>query len=196
MTVINLIPPAVALRRVSRKHLRRWAARLLGCALILAVAYGAVVRIAAGPSSEVRRLSERVDQLQVRFRGAESVISERDRLASRHVAIASISNAPRAGWYLGQIGAALPPDTYLNYVELEHCLVADEKGGRGKKDECNSNLVLRGYAPGHGDVGEVLRALKTCGAFSEVTLSAVTELPGESPRRDVRFHLECRLAER
>jgi hypothetical protein len=196
MTVINLIPPVVLLQRASRKQMRLWAGRLIACGFVLAVAYAGIVRIAAGPSSEVRRLSERVEQLQVRFRGAESVIGERDRLATRLAAIASISNAPRAGWYLEQVGTALTPESYLNYVGFEHCLVADEKSGRGKKDECQSSLVLRGYAPGHGDVGEVLRALKVSGAFSDVTLAAVTELPGESPRRDVRFHLECRLAER
>ncbi len=196
MTSINLIPPAVVLRRTNRKLLRRWATRLAGCALALAVAYGVIVRVAAGPSAEVRRLSERVDELQVRFRGAESIISERDRLATRHAAIASISTAPRAGWYLEQIGAALTPACYLNYVGLEHCLVPDEQSKRSRKDECSSNLELRGYAPGHGDVGEVLRSLKTCGAFSDVNLAAVTELPGESGQRDVRFHLKCRLAER
>jgi hypothetical protein len=196
MTVINLIPPVILQQRASRKHLRLWTGRLIVCALALAIAYGGIMRIAAGPSSEVRRLSERVEQLQGRFRGAESVIGERDRLATRLAAIASISNAPRTGWYLEQVGVALTPDTYLNYFGFEHCLVAEEKTGRGKKDECASTLVLRGYAPGHGDVGEVLRALKACGAFSDVALAAVTELPGENPQRDVRFHVECRLAER
>ena len=196
MTVINLIPPVILQQRLSRKTMRLWSGRLIICALALTIAYVMIMRVASGPSSEVRRLSERVEQLQVRFRGAESVIGERDRLATRLAAIASISNAPRAGWYLEQVGTALTSDSYLNYVGLEHCLVSEEKSGRGKKEECKSNLVLRGYAPGHEDVGEMLRALKACGAFSDVTLAAVTELPGEDPRRDVRFHLECQLAER
>ncbi len=196
MTIINLIPQAILEQRTSRKSMRLWAGRLIACAVLLAVAYAGIMRVAAGTSSEVRRLSARMEQLQGRFQGAESVLGERDRLATRLAAIASISNAPRAGWYLEQVGAALTPEAYLNYVGFEQCLVAEGKSGRGKKDECASNLVLRGYAPGHGDVGEVIRELKACGAFSEVTLAAVTELPGESPRRDVRFHLECRLAER
>jgi len=196
MTVINLIPGVILEQRASRKCLHRWAGRLIACGVVLAIAYIGIMRVAAGTRSEVQRLSERVEQLQGRFQGAESVIGERDRLATRLAAIASISNAPRTGWYLEQVGTALTPQAYLNYVGFEHCLVAEGKSGSGKKGECESSLVLRGYAPGHGDVGEVLRALKACGAFNEVTLAAVTELPGESSRRDVRFHLECRLAER
>jgi hypothetical protein len=196
MTVINLVPSGVLLERESRRALRSWSVRLAACALVLGGAYVGILRVAGGPSAEVRRLSERMEQLQVRFRGAEGLIGERDRLDRRLQAIESISEAEPAGWFLELVGHSLTRESYLNYLELERCLVEDEKSGRGRKDECVPTLTLRGYAPGHSEVGEVLRALKESGAFRDVTLASVSELPGEALQRDVRFHLACRVAER
>ncbi len=197
MTIINLIPAHVLEERHIRRCMRRWSVRLVTCAAILGGLYAGIVRVATGPNAEVRKLSEQVEQLQVRFRGAEGLIGERDRLAKRQEAIASISDARRTGWYLEEVGRALTPESYLNYLGLDRCFVAEEqRGDRARRDDCRANLSLRGYAPGHSDVGKVLAALKATGAFEDVTLASVTELPGERGQRSVRFHMECRLAQR
>jgi hypothetical protein len=196
MTVINLISPERLEQRASRHCLRNWAVRLIAGFSILAVAYGGLSHLAAQPSEERERLSSRHAHLQDRLQQAQNLIRERDRLGRARAAIGSIQESRPAGWFLEVMGEALTKDAYLVQFTLDRSRPGESGSSRSDGEEGGATLHLRGRAPGHRQVGEILRRLATSGAFAEVDLVSATEpRRGSSASGEIEFELLCTLTE-
>jgi hypothetical protein len=196
MTVINLIPPERLEQRESRRCLRTWALRLIAGFAILALAYGGLSHLAARPSEERERLANRHAHLQDRLQQAQNLIRERDRLSRARSAIGSIRESRPAGWFLEVMGEALTKEAYLVQFTLDRSRQDESAPSRSSDEERSATLRLRGRAPGHRQVGEILRRLATSGAFAEVDLVSATEPRRGSPSTgEIEFELLCTLTE-
>jgi hypothetical protein len=194
MTGINLIPPQLLAQREARRLVRRWGARLAATALGLTLLYAALARITADRLGEVDRATGRYTSLQERLQSAGDLIQERDRLAERCAIIDLIRDERTAGEFLTTLGAALTPDAYLAYLSLERCAGADssEAAAPGAQP-CRSQLVLRGLAPGHRQIGETLRRLSETRVFRDVALVSIRDPLDPARAGEVEFEMLCNL---
>lgn len=197
MTRINLIPPEILERRAVRLRCRWWGVRLGILATALAVVYLGILHIAAGSNSEVQETVDRYARLQERMRQAENLIAERNRLAERREAIASLRENQPAGLLFEEIGEVMPPEVYLRLLTLDRPSVVGVGSERRYQEGAKpSSLRLQGYAAGHQQVGDIIRRLRNTGHFTRVDLLSVGESNGQSKVADVQFELSCLLAER
>lgn len=196
MSGVNLIPPDLLARREARRLQRLWGLRLAATLLLLGLFYFGLSRLATGQRAEVDRLAERYLALTERLTSAEERIRERNELAERRSAIGFIREEQTADDLIEALGAALTPETCLTTLALTRCSAAVEPAQpeRGAQP-CRSQLALRGLAPTHQQVGEVLRRLGHQPVFAEVKLLSVSN-PVEPVRGGgVEFEMLCLLAE-
>jgi Tfp pilus assembly protein PilN len=197
MSPINLVPSAVLEARAVRSRLRHWLTRLgLIVALLAPLQFG-LAHLAAGRQAEVRVLTGRYALLQQRLAGAQSLIQERDSLATRRSVVEQMRGAEPASEYLEILGRALTPDSYLTLLSLERCdprAANPADTGEGPREAQRSTLRLRGRAPGNRQVGEILRRLADEKGLREVTLVSVSD-PGvlQGPP-EVEFEIVCVMA--
>jgi Tfp pilus assembly protein PilN len=200
MTIINLIPPDLLARREARQRLRYWMIRLASTAGGLALLYLALAGVAADRLTEVDRLTGRYDVLSGRLQSAENLIQERNRLAERRAVIELIHDDHAADELLEALGDAFPPETFLTYFSLQRCVPDapnEERPAPASGDEelGVSQLTLRGLAPSHPEVGEVLHRLAGLPTFLNVMLVSVTDPVDPARPAGVEFEILCQLAE-
>lgn len=196
MTTINLIPPDTLLRRDMNRRIRWWARRLGIGLLFLGLLYAGLLHLASGREAEVEQMTSKYALLRERFRRAESLVGERDRLAKRRAAIRSLRDDRTTGWYLEVLGEKLTAGSYLDLIILDRRVSAgSNQARRGKTDQYAMHLKIRGWAPGHGQVGEIIRRLVDSETFGDVNLISVREPRGLRGRGEVEFELQCRLSE-
>ncbi len=196
MTSINLVPGDLLARRDARCKLRSWVIRLLALIVVLAGAYGGLTHMAATQAAEVRQLAQRYARLQERIGSAETLIQERENLTRRRAATAQLRAGQTAAWFLDALGQALTPESYLSLVALERCpLVIDEEQQPGTpgNQQCMASLRIRGRAPGHRQVGEILRRLSDLAGLDAVTLVSASEFTNEGGPSEVEFEVLCTL---
>jgi hypothetical protein len=194
MTGINLIPPQLLAQREARRLLRRWGARLATITLGLTLLYAALARVTADRLAEVDRATGRYTSLHERLQSAGDLVQERNRLAERRALIDLIRDDRTAGDFLTTLGSALTPDAYLAYLSLERCAGAESAAETEPGTEpCRSQLVLRGLAPGHQQVGETLRRLSETRVFSDVELVSIRDPLDPARAGEVEFEMSCTL---
>jgi hypothetical protein len=194
MTGINLIPPQLLAQREARHLVRRWGVRLAATAIGLTLLYAALARVTADRLAEVDRATGRYTSLHDRLQSAGDLIQERNRLAERRAIIDLIRDDRTAGDFLTTLGSALTPDAYLSYLSLERCAGADsaDEAVPGAQP-CRSQLMLRGLAPGHQQVGETLRRLSETRMFSDVALVSIRDPLDPARAGEVEFEMLCDL---
>lgn len=186
MNAINLIPPDLQEQRESRRRARRWMFRLGVQFLLLAAIFGAISMLARGRNAEAARLTRDYTILLGRFRGAQALLDERARLEQRRHVIRLIRDETLVTHHLRSLGESLTNDSYLVLVEFhrESSSPGEDSGGR---------FLLRGHAPGHAQVGEILRSLAAAGPFEAVRLVSAQEQTGGESSRWVLFEVDLRL---
>ncbi len=194
MTMINLVPADVLIRRESRSRSRLWVCRLLAGLFVLGFLYTGFHQVAAGRGDDARQMTGRYESLLERIRSAENLIQERNRLARRRQAIEMISANQPVCWFFETLGEALPPRSYLDQFGISRCQVprlpdSEEDG------PCRAGLRLRGRAPAHKDIGEIIRNLMAREAFEDVGLVTAREKEVASGRTEIEFEIQCRVAE-
>jgi hypothetical protein len=194
MTGINLIPPQLLARREARRLLRSWGVRLATITLGLTLLYAALARVTADRLAEVDRVTGRYTSLHERLQSAGDLIQERNRLAERRAIIDLIRDDRTAGDFLAILGGALTPDAYLAYLSLERCDGADSTAeAEPGATPCRSQLVLRGLAPDHQQVGETLRRLTDTRAFGDVALVSIRDPLDPARAGELEFEMQCEL---
>ncbi|MBM3317388.1 MAG: hypothetical protein FJY75_06005 [Candidatus Eisenbacteria bacterium] len=192
---VNLIPPDLLERREARRLSRAWIGRLGVTLALLGVLFAALGRLAARQIEEVDRAAASYAALTARLQSAEELLRLRDRLAERHDMIGFIRGEMTADQLLEALAASLAPDTYLTCLSLERCPPAEAEAAPAPgAAPCESSLMLRGLAPGHRDVGEVLRRLGAQPVFRGVTLVSVQGPAAEQRAGELEFEMLCRLA--
>jgi hypothetical protein len=194
VTAIDLVPAETIQRREVRRRLVRWGRRL---ALLLVVAAGlhvVLVAVASGQRTELARLQQTYSDLKERIRRAEGLLAERENLARHREAIALIRGARTAGHYLDAVGATMTPDSFLDTLVLERCPPVERQDPRGA-DACRARLRIQGRAPGHEQVGRILRSMIARPEFRDVSLVSVTDPPRGAEPDAVSFEIVCVLAE-
>ena len=195
MTAIDLVPPEAIARRETRRGLRRWAVRFSLSVILAAAVYGGLVSLAAGRDAELQALTGRYTALQDRLARAETLLKERSRLSLHREAIGLIRSERTAGWFLEVLGQTLTPESYLRSLTLNRCPYSDqEERDKKKKEPCGADLTLRGHAPGHEQVGQIIRGLVSTGHFKGVRLVSVTDPAKAGKRREVDFEIQCVLS--
>jgi len=174
MTVINLVPHEV----------------LVAPLLVLLAGYAGLDRLVSGRSSEYRQLTGECSEIREDLRSAEALIQERDRLLARRATIVAIQHSAKTSAVLAALGDALTPESYLTFLAVERC--APKPAGDEEAADCRGRLHLRGRAPGHREVGRVIRQLESTSAFGEVTLGTITD-PVGTAGGGVEFELFCSL---
>jgi len=192
MTTINLIPHEVLLARALRRRMRRWGLRLALTLLVLLGAYGGLEQLVSGGSSEYRELSGECSAIREGLHSAEALVQERDRLLVRRATIAAIQGSAKTGALLTALGDALTPQSYLTFLAVERC--APSPASDAPATDCRGRLHLRGRAPGHREVGQVIRRLEQAKVFREVMLRAITD-PIGAAGGGIEFELFCSLEE-
>lgn len=186
MNTINLIPQDMLEYRESRRRARRWLCRLGVQILVLAAIFAGFSLLARGRDAEATKLTRDYAMLLERFRGAQALLDERASLEQRRQVIRIIRDEAPVTRHLRTLGECLTNDSHLLMVEFqkESAPAGGDAGGR---------FLLRGRAPGHSEVGEVLRALSGTEAFEGVRLVSAQEQTGEGSSRWVLFEIDLRL---
>jgi hypothetical protein len=166
----------------------------LGIAIVLGLAHVGVLRAKSGQETRAVELQERYSLLQEEVRLAENLIREWDQLAHRRVAVGVIQEGHPVASLLELTGEALPDPAYLTFFRFQrgHSGRADTPQEKTQK----TRLVLRGQAPGHPEVGDIIRQLSETGPFSSVRLVSVTDGPSPSDGARFGFELDCTVRER
>jgi len=198
VTSIDLVPPDAIARRETRRRLRRWGVRLgVGVGAALAM-HATLVGLARAQRSELDDLTHRYSTLLEHLRRADELLEQREDLERHREAISLIRRDRTAGHYLALLGASLTTDSYLESLSLERCPPFERDAAAPKTAEtCDARLRIRGRAPGHEEVGRILRAMIARSEFRGVNLVSVTDPPhtrGERPD-EVTFEILCVLAE-
>ncbi len=192
MTQINLVPADLLQRREANRRLRRWMLRLMLGIAVMGAAYLAAQHAAARQGTQAEKKTSQFAGLQERFRRAEHLIGERDRLALRLDTIQTVVGGRRAGWLLEILEENLAGDTYLSFLMFNRCTDPRElPHPPADADDCVPTIKMRGFAPGHKEVGNLIGRLASSGEFAQVSLLSVRNA-GE-PRTDVVFELLCQL---
>ncbi len=186
MNVINLIPPDLLERKEAKRRARHWLRRLGMQLLVLAAIFAGFSMFARGRSAEATKLTRDYASLLERFRGAQALLDERAHLEQRRRVIRLLRDETPVTAHLRSLGECLTRDSHLLLVEFqkEPAPPGVDPGGR---------FLLRGRAPGHTDVGEILRSLAGAEAFEAVRLVSAQEQMGEGSSRWVQFEIELRL---
>jgi hypothetical protein len=194
MRTIDLIPPDILARRETQSCIRRWAKRLVLSALVATVLYGGLCGLAAGRNAELLQLTDRYEALEESLHRAGGLLRERDLLAKNEEAIALIRGNQTAGWALEILGQTLTPDSYLSYLRIDHCPFYELEDGEDEEaNPCLETLTIRGQAPGHQQVGQILHQLVTSGAFPEVALVSASETNAIPGQEKVDFEIFCAM---
>ena len=196
MTSINLIPTEAAAIREARRRSRRWRIRLTLAAVAALVLYGGLVRLAAVRRAEVGRLNRTYALLHEHIQAAERILGERDRLDRQVEAISRVRGRRTASWYLDCLEEALPSGSYLNTLQLGEERPAGPVGvPESHEDKApEPKLRISGRAPGHQEVGRIIRELIAANCFTDVNLVSVAEPTVEG--REVDFEIACGPVER
>jgi hypothetical protein len=192
---VNLIPPDLLGRREARRALRRWIARLGLTLALLSLFYSALARLAAGQLGEVDRVSGRYASLSERLQSADALIQERNRLVERRSLIGFIREELTAYSLINALGAALTPEVYLTHLSVARCAPEEQEQAAPRGEPCRPTLMLRGHAPGHREVGELLRRLGVQPVFRAVSLVSVNDPAEPGGAGGVDFEMLCELAE-
>lgn len=192
MTVINLIPPDRLQRREARRRIRAWGLKAGILAVLLGGLYGGATHLAAGQRGEIAAITNRYSNLQQRLKYARYLIGERDRLANRQEAVHAIRDPLPAGLILEILGQRLTPESYLTYLSLQR-----DAGHAGDPDERQPpTLSLKGRAPGHSAVAQIISNLSSAPGLRSVVLVSTQDAPRrEGQAREVEFELMCLLEE-
>lgn len=187
---LNLIPPDHTRRRAARRRLRVWAVRLL-------VGAGALSGLQALMVVRIRNETSRAEALQRDYVGlqedlvaAETLISERDRLARRLLAIRRIREGEPASSLVEIVGEALPSRVHLTHFHVDRNLSPTEEG---RAAVAATPILLRGVAESHGDIGTFVRTLTETQTFGAVEVRSVSERASASAVRALDFELVCQL---
>jgi hypothetical protein len=193
MTSINLIPADRLYRRAVRQRVRRWGIRLAALLILLGSAYAGIARLAAGPTGEITAMTNRYSTLQQRLKYARYLIGERDRLASRQDAVRAIRDPLPAGMILEIVGRRITPESYLTYLSLQR----EPQAVAAKPDaRTTPTLNLKGRAPGHSQVAQIISQLSSAPGVLSVVLVSTQDAPRQEGRdREVEFELLCLLQE-
>jgi hypothetical protein len=194
MKTIDLIPPDVLVRRETQCSIRRWVKRLVLFVIVASVLYGGLYGLAAGRNAELLQLTDRYETLEESLHRAADLLRERDLLARNEEAIGLIRGNRTAGWVLEILGQTLTPDSYLSYLRIDHCpFYEPEDGEKEETNPCLETVTIRGQAPGHQQVGQILHQLVTSGAFPEVALVSARETTDSPGKEKVDFEIFCAM---
>jgi hypothetical protein len=192
MRAINLVPS----ERLAARHLRRlvasWVRRTIGLAVLLFLVQAALGFEVQRRTKEVQSLREDLARLQERLRTAEGMIEERDRLTERTSLLRNIERGPSAARSLEVIGYALPPSAYLNYLGVVSEGAREAAPGTPREVQ----LVMRGVADSHAEVGAILGGLRASSRFRSVTLVDSKDETDGTGSRKVLFEMSCAVEER
>ena len=193
MTAINLIPPEVVLGRQAQVRLRRLLTHLIEGAFLAGLLFLGLTRLVVVRERELHRMQQRHAVLQENLQSAERVLAERDFLARKYSAIAVLQGHRRAGWFLDQLGQVLPPDCYVEALELGRGDRSGEgtEGTQAPADSLAAELKVVGHARDHQEVGRLMGQLNTAGCFAEVDLVSVTDVEDAERGARVDFEIRC-----
>jgi Tfp pilus assembly protein PilN len=196
VTSIDLVPPEAIRRRDTRRRLHRWGSRLGTGLAVAIVVHVALVQLASGQKRELERLTRSYSHLQQQLQRAEGLLQQRENLGRHREAITLIRGDRSADRYLELLGATLTPDSYLDSLILDRCPPFEREARDPRKQQaCEARLRIRGFAPGHEQVGHILRSLIARSEFRSVSLVSVTDPPRGDQSREVTFEILCVLAE-
>jgi hypothetical protein len=194
MTVINLVPPDTVARLERGRKVRRWSYRLAICCFLAFAVYLGLGMLTASQSAELQKLTGKYTELQGRLQFADSLLIERDQLERNQKAIALVRGHRTAAWLLEILGETLTPDSYLSLLKLDQCPYVDpEERNNRKEGSCTPALDIRGFAPGHKEVGQIIRRLVSSGQFMEVSLISVKDPVRSAKTPLVEFEIHCAL---
>jgi hypothetical protein len=194
MTGINLIPPDTVARLEGRRRIRRWAYRLAICGSLAFAVYIGLGMLTASQSAELQKLTGRYTELQGRLQFADSLLIERDQLERNQNAITLVRRNRTAAWLLEILGETLTPNSYLTLLKLDQCPYVDpEQRNNLKEGSCTPSLDIRGFAPGHKEVGQIIRQLVSSDEFTEVNLVSIRDPVRPEKSLQVEFEIHCAL---
>ncbi len=193
MTVIDLIPPEIHAGKVVKRRIRIWTGRLvLFCVAATCVYIGLYQQVTAR-ESDLQQLSIKYAALQQQLQHAEYLLAERERLVLQREAIGLIRGNHTAGHYMEQLGYVFTPDSFLTSLDIVLCAYSDFELGGQQIRECPNGLKIIGQAPGHGEVGLIIRQMAATQEFGRVDLISISETKGKEQQSSVAFELMCTM---
>ncbi len=189
--MINLIPGKVLLERERKLYLKLWIWRISALVLFCLLFYGASARLVADKVKQFDSARAEYNSLLGGVSSSSSLIMQRDELWQRWETVEAICNPKTTAWYLEILGEAMPTGCRLNHLKLD---IRDSSTlvSRSEKDDApDVDLSFDGDAGDHIQVRSLIRALKTCGVFSDVQLVSASDKGGPAGDGTVSFELSC-----
>jgi Tfp pilus assembly protein PilN len=193
MTVINLIPAEAVLIRQARIRFRRLCVRLAASVIAAALLYAGITRVVTLRQAELRRLQARHAVLQEQLQSAERVLAERDFLSRKYTAIHVLQGHRKAGWFLDLLAEMLPPDCYLENLEIGSGdrSGAGAEGQAAPEDTLSAELRIVGHARDHQEVGQLMGQMLAVDCWADVNLVSVTDVADAEQGSRVDFEIRC-----
>jgi len=195
VSAVDLLPPDVLTRREAEARLRVWARRLLVSGLAMGAAFVGLDRLEERHSSEAEKLIARYRQIERKLQHAGSLMEDRERIIAGREAVALLRGNTTAVRLLRVVDETFPPSSRLTSFDLERCPPGEKtEEGVEELDPCYATMTVRGLAPGHKEVGRIIRNMIASKAFSEVALVSSGYIEGPAGPREVEFEILCVLA--
>jgi hypothetical protein len=197
MKTLDLMPPETALRREVRRCASNWARRLILGASLTAFLYVSLSALASAQDAKLTELSKKYTALNGRLQRAGGLLAERNKLTRNYEAISLLANDRKTTEVLGTIGSALTPESHLSFLQIDRRIPEGEgpadAPGDAPAEETGGQLCIRGVAPGHGQVGDVIKSMIASGVFSEVRLVWTKDASVAGAPSRIEFEIECVL---
>jgi Tfp pilus assembly protein PilN len=193
MKTLDLMPPETAIRREARRRVFNWARRLALGASLAGLLYACLGALASAQEAELTGLSREYSALNGRLQSAGGLLTERNRLTRNYEAISLLANERKTTDVLRTLGSALTPESYLSFLQIDRRAQDDTGQAETPSDPGGGTLRVRGFAPGHGQVGDFIKNLITSETFSEVRLVWTKDASADAAPSRVEFEVECSL---